>query len=59
MTIAEEAGRNMLIFIPLGLLLGFIASCVLLKYCKRTQVNDIVLRVNDDDPHNDSIVDYQ
>lgn len=57
MQITGEAGRNMLIFIPLGLLLGFIASCVLFKYCKRTQVNDIVLRITDD-PHNDSIVDY-
>lgn len=54
--ISQEAGRNMLIFIPLGLLLGFIASCVIIKYCKRPQVSDIMLRVND--PHNDSLVDY-
>ena len=47
----------MLIFIPLGLLLGFIATCVLLKYCKRPVVSDISLRISDD-PHNDSIVDY-
>lgn len=33
-SISEEAGRNLLILIPLGLLLGFIATCCLLKYCK-------------------------
>ena len=30
-----------------------------MKYCKRAQVSDIVLRVGDEnDPQNDSIVDY-
>ena len=53
-----ETGRNLLIFIPLGLLLGFIVTCVLMKYCKRTQVSDIQLRVTSDDPIQDSIVDY-
>jgi len=56
-SIVEGNGRNMLIFIPLGLLLGFIATCVILKYCKRPIVSDISLRINED-PHNDSIVDY-
>ena len=53
----EEVGRNTLIFIPLAVLLGFIATCCLMKYCKRPQVSDIVLRVGDEDPHVDSI-DY-
>jgi Eukaryotic aspartyl protease len=39
--ISENAGRNMLIFVPLGLLLGFIITCVTFKYCKRTEVSDI------------------
>jgi len=59
--ISDESGRNLMIFIPLGLLLGFIGSCCLLKYCKRPQVSDIqLLRVGDDESggHNDSIVDY-
>ena len=49
MEASEEAGRNLLIFIPLGLLLGFILSCCCLKYCKRTQVSDIALRPADDE----------
>ena len=58
-TLPEETQRNLLILIPLALLLGFIATCCIMKYCKRAQVSDIVLRVGDDnDPHNDSIVDY-
>lgn len=39
--LSENTGRNMLIFIPLGLLLGFIITCVMFKYCKRTEVSDI------------------
>ena len=58
-TLPEETQRNLLILIPLALLIGFISTCCVMKYCKRTQVSDIELRVGDDtDPHNDSIVDY-
>ena len=58
-TIPEETQRNLLILIPLALLIGFITTCCVMKYCKRTQVSDIVLRVGDEtDIHNDSIVDY-
>ena len=55
----EETGRNLLILVPMALLLGFITTCCAMKYCKRQQVSDIVLRIGDEtDPHNDSIVDY-
>ncbi len=48
--ISEESGRNLMIFIPLGLLLGFIGSCCCLKYCKTQQVSNIeLLRVGDDE----------
>lgn len=57
-SITEEAGRNLLIFVPLGLLLGFIGTCCIFKYCKRPQVSDIQLRIGDEDTHNDSIVNY-
>ena len=53
----EESGRNLLIFVPLGLLIGFIGSCCLCKYCKRPQVSDIQLPLGDEDTHNNSI-DY-
>ena len=53
MMVEEESGRNLLIFIPLGLLLGFITSCCLLKYCKQTQVSDIQLRVGDQESQSD------
>lgn len=58
-SLPEETQRNLLILIPLALLLGFIVTCCIMKYCKRNQVSNIVLRVGDEnDPHNDSIVDY-
>lgn len=58
-SLPEETQRNLLILIPLALLLGFIVTCCVMKYCKRNQVSNIVLRVGDEnDPHNDSIVDY-
>lgn len=58
MEASEEAGRNLLIFIPLGLLMGFILSCCCLKYCKRTEVTDIVLRPVDEEAQQDSLVEY-
>ena len=54
-SLSEEAGRNLLIFVPLGLLLGFICTCCLLKYCKQPQVSDIQLRVVEEDH---LLVDY-
>lgn len=58
-SLPEETQRNLLILIPLALLLGFIVTCCLMKYCKRNQVSNIALRVGDEnDPQNDSIVDY-
>ena len=58
-SVAEETQRNLLILIPLALLLGFIATCCIMKYCKRAQVSNIVLGLGDEiDLHNDSIVDY-
>ena len=58
-SLPEETQRNLLILIPLALLLGFIVTCCVMKYCKRNQVSNIVLRSGDEnDPQNDSIVDY-
>ena len=42
---------------PLGILLGFIVTCCIFKYCQRPQVSDIRLRAVDEDLHIDSI-DY-
>ena len=54
----HQADRNLLIFIPLGLLLGFITTCCCMKYCKRPQVSDIeLLRVGEEAPI-DSLVNY-
>ena len=40
-SLPEETQRNLLILIPLALLLGFIVTCCIMKYCKRTQISDI------------------
>ena len=42
-------GRNLLILIPLALIIGFIVSCTLVKYCKKEKVNDIVLRIGEEE----------
>ena len=47
--------RNMLIYIPLGLIFGFIISCCTLKYCKEQKISDIRLR--DDNEANASTID--
>ena len=42
-------GRNMLILIPLALIIGFIVSCTCIKYCKKEKVNDITIRIGEDE----------
>lgn len=53
----KEVGRNMLIFIPLALLLGFIGTCCFLKCCKRTPISDIE-PIGDEIQNNDLNIDY-
>ena len=38
-----------MILIPLALLIGFILSCTVMKCCKKEKVNDIVLRIEEED----------
>ena len=58
-SMTEATERNLMILIPLALLIGFITTCCIMKYCKRADVSDIRLRVGDEtDQQNDSIVDY-
>ena len=42
-------GRNLLILIPLALIIGFIVSCTCIKYCKKEKVNDITIRIGEDE----------
>ena len=53
----EEGGRNLLIFIPLALLLGFITTCCAYQCCNKQKVSDIELRLGEEDRENDSL-DY-
>ena len=39
----------MLILIPLGLIIGFILSCFMLKCCKKTEVDDVKLKISEEE----------